>query len=318
VGIGTASPDTDLHIKAGVSGQTPANIAGIYVENAGTANSSFVFQTATAGGGKSFSITNAGNVGIGTTTPAELFHVGGRATADSWAVGQIANDNVNNAPWYGIGRSNITIPGQPASTVQVAGYYGLTFKTAAGQMTLNTSGDLSLDTGNLSLDSATGDLVMGGSQNSIRWGSNSIVGGNSSSGIYINTAAGYLWLNSLTTGPVYSLRESGSYGMLTNTNPSSRDYKSNILPVNLNASRLLQLQPKSFVWKANGKSDFGYIAEDVRQILPELWRDDGTTKGYAVDKLPVYTIELVKQQQTQIDQLRKIVCADHPKANGCQ
>ncbi|MFH0955018.1 MAG: tail fiber domain-containing protein [Candidatus Micrarchaeota archaeon] len=129
----------------------------------------------------------------------------------------------------------------------------------------------------------------------------------------LQAGGGVKIFNLTTNGPVYS-----NAGVLTNTNPSSRDYKTNIQPVQLDSKRILLLQPKSFTWKANGQKDFGYIAEDLQQVLPELYRDDGTTKGYAADKLPFYTIELVKQQQAQINALTQIVCADHPALAYCQ
>jgi hypothetical protein len=56
-------------VRSGSSGHDPTSLAGLFVENNGVSNTSFVFQTATAGGGKSLSVTNAGNVGIGTISP---------------------------------------------------------------------------------------------------------------------------------------------------------------------------------------------------------------------------------------------------------
>ena len=70
VGIGTTTPGTNLHIRYRKgSGQIPEGIDGLFIENDGTLNDYSVFQTATVGGGKSFTITNAGNVGIGTVKP---------------------------------------------------------------------------------------------------------------------------------------------------------------------------------------------------------------------------------------------------------
>jgi len=77
VGIGTSTPLAPLHIKHSDSGITPSNIGGLFIENGGSANGYYVFQTATVGGGKSFSITNAGNVGIGTTSPDSRLTVKG-------------------------------------------------------------------------------------------------------------------------------------------------------------------------------------------------------------------------------------------------
>lgn len=68
VGIGTI-PGARLHVLGGSSGETPSSVEGLFVETGGSLNTFFVLQAASNGGGKSFSITNAGRVGIGTTVP---------------------------------------------------------------------------------------------------------------------------------------------------------------------------------------------------------------------------------------------------------
>ncbi|WP_420385501.1 hypothetical protein [Roseivirga sp.] len=79
IGIGINIPLAKLHVK-GNSGSSETqinNVDGMFIENGGSLNSYYVLQTATTGGGKSFSITNAGNVGIGTDTPDEKLEVNG-------------------------------------------------------------------------------------------------------------------------------------------------------------------------------------------------------------------------------------------------
>ena len=100
-------------------------------------------------------------------------------------------------------------------------------------------------------------------------------------------------------GPVYA-----NLGTLTMTNPSSAEYKKDIEPIDLDAGRILKLLPRSYTWKNNEREDFGYIAEEVKEILPELYRDDGTTKGYDQAKLSFYIIEIIKDQNNQIKQLQ--------------
>ncbi len=54
---------------------------------------------------------------------------------------------VNNSPWYGLGRSNILL-GSQYESVQLAGYYGLLLKTANGELSMNTQGNVGIGTTN--------------------------------------------------------------------------------------------------------------------------------------------------------------------------
>jgi len=87
--------------------------------------------------------------------------------------------------------------------------------------------------------------------------------------------------------------------------PSSLDYKNQVEPAQLDAMRLLQLNPKHFRWKATGEPDLGYIAEDVRAAIPDLYMERAGIKGYRLDHLPFYIVELLKEQQQQIEALRQ-------------
>lgn len=103
----------------------------------------------------------------------------------------------------------------------------------------------------------------------------------------------------VSNGPVYS-----NNSILTNTNPSSRQYKKDIRPADLKPERLLKLKPKHYTWKNNGQKDMGFIAEEVWEALPELKRDDGRTRGYDLAKLPFYLVELARKQKSEIDALK--------------
>ena len=80
IGIKTDSPEADLHIYGGNSGQTFSNVT-LAVENDGSSDSFYAFQTATVGGGRSFSITNGGKVGIGTIAPSSELTINGSQPA---------------------------------------------------------------------------------------------------------------------------------------------------------------------------------------------------------------------------------------------
>ena len=77
VGIGTASPVGMLSVVNPQSNNntwTPANNPDLWVSNAGTSNSYYAFGI-TTNSGDILSVTNAGNVGIGTTSPSAKLHV---------------------------------------------------------------------------------------------------------------------------------------------------------------------------------------------------------------------------------------------------
>jgi hypothetical protein len=78
------------------------------------------------------------NVGIGTASPGGKLDVNGRAGATSLKVSSTFADLTNNAPWYGIGMSNLTLTGQGSTAVQLGGYYGLNFaESGANRMVIN-------------------------------------------------------------------------------------------------------------------------------------------------------------------------------------
>lgn len=81
LGIGTATPSVVLHVQNGSSGFAQDSVGGLFIENNGTSNSFYVFQAATAGGGRFFNLSNAGNVGIGAISPKGRLNVASNSSA---------------------------------------------------------------------------------------------------------------------------------------------------------------------------------------------------------------------------------------------
>jgi hypothetical protein len=101
----------------------------------------------------------------------------------------------------------------------------------------------------------------------------------------------------LGTGTVYS-----NAGTLTNTNPSDISLKYNINNLDSSLAKVLQLRPVSFNWKSDGTADYGFIAQDVQQVIPELVRKDPDTGdlGLLSTEFIPYLTKAIQEQQGEI------------------
>lgn len=89
---------------------------------------------------------------------------------------------------------------------------------------------------------------------------------------------------------------------------SSRRYKKDIKQLQNPITVIKSLKGVSYEWKNSGAKDFGFIAEDVGQILPGIvqWEDNGKdATGIDYSRIVSYLVEAVKEQQEQIEMLNQ-------------
>ena len=102
--------------------------------------------------------------------------------------------------------------------------------------------------------------------------------------------------NLLGTGTVYT-----TAGTFTSTNPSDKRLKSNIAGIStaLALEVISNLNPVSFNWKDSDKygsgTKYGFIAQDVEAVVPEIVRQEGDTLGYDPVSLIPFLVEAVKE-----------------------
>jgi hypothetical protein len=92
------------------------------------------------------------------------------------------------------------------------------------------------------------------------------------------------------------------------TETSALRYKEQV--TNLESSNYIyKLRPVRFNWKQNNSPDIGLIAEEVKNIYPELVGVDksGKAEGIKYSKLTSILIKAVQDQQTQIDELKSTI-----------
>ena len=97
-------------------------------------------------------------------------------------------------------------------------------------------------------------------------------------------------------------------------NPSStRRFKNDIRDVEIDTSNIYKLKAKTFVWKdhpevkrkVRGTTDFGFIAEEVYEVLPELIRmepnDASVPRSVNYEYLSVLLLEEMKKLKDRIE-----------------
>ncbi|MDR3572006.1 MAG: hypothetical protein P4L81_07545, partial [Candidatus Pacebacteria bacterium] len=94
------------------------------------------FASSTIGNGNQ---TGGLTINGGATTTGNSYVSGEAFSGSGFRVASIVGDDVNNAPWYGIGAAS-------NSTVQLAGYFGLSFVTNFGNVLLSQSGNFGIGT----------------------------------------------------------------------------------------------------------------------------------------------------------------------------
>lgn len=150
-----------------------------------------------------------------------------------------------------------------------------------------------------------------------------------SSDVQLATASGNVGIG--TTSPAFKLQVSGKVGFLglgagTGTAlhlsasgevmaaSSSQRYKKDIVDLEFDTEKVYHLRPVSFTWKEQGNRDFGLIAEEVNEILPEVvvYDNENLPNGVKYEQLSVLLLaemkklkEITKQQEERISVLEK-------------
>ncbi len=100
---------------------------------------------------------------------------------------------------------------------------------------------------------------------------------------------------------------------------SSRRYKEDIKDLEVETAKVLELNPVSFKYKNSGRQDIGLIAEDVNEIIPDLvvMDENNLPNGVKYDRVAIYLLEVIKEQQGEIDNLEELICEKFPEEDIC-
>jgi hypothetical protein len=101
LGDTSTAGNAKFYLRNGSSGQSYSNVSGMLIDVNGTSNSYYGLRVGSSTGNSHLAVTNAGNVGIGTSSPSEKLTVEGdgtfKNTTDATGATLKVADNVNRA-----------------------------------------------------------------------------------------------------------------------------------------------------------------------------------------------------------------------------
>jgi len=294
VGIGTASPAQKLD----VAGNVNVSSGSCFMVNGTCLTTGGQWTTS----GANIYNSNTGNVGIGTQSPLATLDV--RPTANTNLVVYNNSDlgsntaiisNVNDANTafeplefaaskYNFGTGSVGIGTQaPHGLLDVAGI-GV-FSSSDSQLAAWS-------------DSANAFVAIEGRNvaNTIKrplvlnaWGGNVGIG---------------------TASPSEKLEVYGNVKATAFIYSSDRRLKTDIHPLSNSLAAILQIKGVGFTWSAGnqkGKSDIGFIAQDVQKVVPEIVHTDASTTLESIDyaRLTPLIVGAIQEQEQKIEAQQK-------------
>ena len=122
------------------------------------------------------------------------------------------------------------------------------------------------------------------------------------------TTAGALYAGTLSSSSgTYYMRYNTTTGLMSYTT-SDRRNKKDIKPFKVNALQTLNsFDPKSFTWKEDGKRQNGWIAQEGKEIIPEMFPFIDKIDRYGMDEFNIlpYFHKAIQELTAEIDNLKK-------------
>ena len=108
-----------------------------------------------------------------------------------------------------------------------------------------------------------------------------------------------------TTIPSTTLQVSGTITCIDINSTSDVRLKENIHSIDNALDKVMQISGVEFDWKETKEPSVGVIAQDIEEIIPEVVKISGDIKTVNYNGLVGVLIEAIKEQQHQIEELKK-------------
>ena len=343
VGIGTSSPWSQMSIGTPAGGslgyfgvkdtthggdirfgkQSGVNNSAI----AGTwGNNDFLFFTNST---ERMRIDASGNVGIGTSSPANRLSVAGTSVSGGAVALSVQNAQV------GSGTCTLNLTGTAFSFGGVGGSESLLLASDVGPLSMATfaSNPIKFITNQAERAriNSNGDLLVGRTSPQTGLASDTVgisLYGNATSstqgvGIFVRNSTNHvLYVNNKTSGGALVIFYNGgnSVGEITSNGTTtsyatSSDYrlKENVQPMQDALAVIAQLNPVTYTWKADGSDGQGFIAHELQAVVPDCVSGEkdavdaeGNPQYQGVDTsfLVATLVKAVQELKAEVDSLR--------------
>jgi hypothetical protein len=118
--------------------------------------------------------------------------------------------------------------------------------------------------------------------------------------------------STLTVLPLYNATTAQSANVYVDStgklfrSTSSEQFKKNIRDLEVDASKVFDLLPRSFEMKEDNTTHFGLVAEEVEKVIPELvsYDKEGKPNGVQYQMLSILLLKELKKQKLEIELLK--------------
>lgn len=291
-GIGTTSPKTKLHVKDNggafrIEG-TDHVFMELYPQGATTRYGYFGYPSASSTVLTFMNQFSTGTMAWGTNNTTRMFLL---------SDGKLGIGNSSPGSTLTVGSTDGTVPGEITLNPTAASNEGgqINFKRSLNGSTV----DWSIDQYGTSAADARFRIFNTSELNGMVIKENGFIGmGNSAPTVRLQV-----------TGDIIANSIAGS---------SDARFKTNISPITNSLQKVLALRGVHFNWNTTAfpermfsdKKTIGFIAQEVEKVVPEIVQTENTPEQYKsvhYDKVVALLVEAIKEQQKQINQLKKQV-----------